>query len=255
MLPRFLTVYISLLFAAFAFDTTKEQNGSNLNTFLEESPDRKQSFVNILLPLITEQNQRILKDRGFVKDFFDKYPNSQSDVKISPSDYTRLLEIAKNYKVGSVFDKKEYLDKIDTIPASLVLSQAALESGWGTSRVSLASNNLFGQKSFGQKNNFTARDQVRYAAFDSIGDAVKSYMTNLNSHEAYKDFRKKRADSKRKNLEFTGLKAAKTLINYSEVGKDYTAMLTVMIKSYFTAYDEAKSILGGSSTASIGFIY
>jgi Bax protein len=254
MLPRFLTVYISLLFAAFAFDTNKAQKNANWNKILEESPDRKQGFVDMLLPIITEQNQQISKDREFVQLFFQKYPNYQSDVKISAADYAKLLSVAKTYKVGAVFDKKEYLDKIDTIPASLVLSQAALESGWGTSRVSHASNNLFGQKSFGSKDSFTAADQVKYAAFGSLGDAVKSYMTNLNSHEAYSDFRKKRADSKRKNLEFTGLKAAKTLMNYSEIGKEYTSMLTTMIKSYFSAYDEAKSLVTNSK-AIAGFIY
>jgi len=256
MLPRFLTVYISLLFAAFAFDSTKGQNTTSWNKLLEESPDRKQTFVNILLPLINEQNQKILKDREFIRLFFDKYPNTQSDAKISAFDYSKLIGIASSYKVGNLFDKKEYFEKIDIIPASLVLSQAALESGWGSSRVSMASNNLFGQKSFGSKNYVKAagNTNVKYAAFDSVGDAVKSYMTNLNSHEAYREFRKKRADTRLKNIDFTGLKAAKTLINYSEVGRDYTVMLSQMIKSYFGAYDEAKSIITGG-VATIGFIY
>jgi Bax protein len=255
MLPRFLTVYVSLLFAAFAFDNTKGQKEASWNRILEESPNRKQTFVNILLPLINEQNQKILKDREFITNFFEKYPNSQSDAKISAGDYAKLLEIASTYKVGALFDKKEYFEKIDTIPASLVLSQAALESGWGSSRVSLASNNLFGQKSFGAKKDIKAigNPNVKYAAFDSIADAVTSYMTNLNSHEAYREFRKKRADTRLKNIEFTGLKAAKTLINYSDAG-NYTTMLSTMIKSYFSAYDEAKSIIG-TSAATIRLIY
>jgi len=255
MLPRFLTVYVSLLFAALAFDNTKGQNGASWNKVLEESPDRKQTFVNMLLPVINEQNQKILKDREFVGNFFEKYPNTYSDAKISAADYSRLVEIASTYKVGNLFDKKEYFDKIDIIPTSLVLSQAALESGWGSSRVSLASNNLFGQKAFGAKNHIKAvgTSGVKYAAFDNIGEAVKSYMTNLNSHEAYGEFRKKRADTRRKNIEFTGLKAAKTLINYSEVG-NYTAMLSQMIKSYFGAYDEAKNIITSSATR-VGFIH
>ncbi len=255
MLPRFLTVYISLLFAAFAYDNTKNQNGTPWNKILEESPDRKQTFVNMLLPYINEQNQKILMDRDFVENFFAKYPNTQSEAKISAAEYARLLDVAKTYKVDYIFNKKEYFDKIDIIPASLVLSQAALESGWGSSRVSLASNNLFGQKSFGAKNYVKAvgSTSVKYAAFDNIGDAVKSYMTNLNSHEAYKEFRKKRADTKRKNLEFTGLKAATTLINYSEVS-NYTSMLSQMIKSYFGAYDEAKNIIS-SGALKAGFIH
>jgi len=256
MLPRFLTVYVSLLFAAFAFDNTKGQNSTSWNKLLEESSDRKQTFVSMLLPLINEQNQKILKDREFIGVFFEKYPDSRSDAKISAFDYARLIEIAKSYKVGNIFSKKEYFEKIDIIPASLVLSQAALESGWGSSRVSMASNNLFGQKSFNGTSYVKASGQtsIKYAAFDSVGDAVKSYMTNLNSHEAYREFRKKRADTRLKNIEFTGLKAAKTLINYSEVGRDYTLMLSQMIKSYFGAYDEAKTIITGSA-ATIGFIY
>ena len=255
MLPRFLTVYVSLLFAAFAYDNTKNQNGTPWNKILEESPNRKQTFVNMLLPYINEQNQKILMDRDFVEHFFFIYSNTQSEARISADEYAKLLDIAKTYKVGYIFDKKEYFDKIDIIPASLVLSQAALESGWGSSRVSMASNNLFGQKSFSSKNyvKATGNASVKYAAFDNIGDAVKSYMTNLNSHEAYKEFRKKRADTKRKNLEFTGLKAANTLINYSEVS-NYTAMLSQMIKSYFSAYDEAKNIIS-SGALKAGFIH
>lgn len=65
-------------------------------------------------------------------------------------------------------------------------------------------------------------------------------MTNLNSHEAYKEFRKKRALDRAKNNDFTGIKAAKTLINYSEVN-NYTAMLTSIIKSHFAAYDKTKN--------------
>jgi Bax protein len=240
MLPRFLTVYVSLLFAAFAFDNTKGQNSTSWNKLLEESPDRKQTFVNMLLPLINEQNQKILKDREFIGVFFEKYPDARSDAKISAFDYARLIDIAKTYKVGNIFSKKEYFEKIDIIPASLVLSQAALESGWGSSRVSMASNNLFGQKSFNGTGYVKAVGQsnIKYAAFN----------------EAYKEFRKKRADTRLKNIEFTGLKAAKTLINYSEVGRDYTIMLSQMIKSYFGAYDEAKTIITGSA-ATIGFIY
>ena len=146
MLPRFLTVYLSLVFATFATNITEPKKESGWNKQLEESNDRQQGFIKLLLPVITEQNQKILRDRTFVDTFFAKYPDYKADSKISAVDYESLMQIAKTYKVSNPFDKKEYFDKIDTIPASLVLSQAALESGWGTSKVSKASNNLFGQK-------------------------------------------------------------------------------------------------------------
>ena len=253
MLPRFLTVDLSLVFATFATNITEPKKESGWNKQLEESNDRQQGFIKLLLPVITEQNQKILRDRTFVDTFFAKYPDYKADSKISAVDYESLIQIAKTYKVSNPFDKKEYFDKIDTIPASLVLSQAALESGWGTSKVSKASNNLFGQKVYGSNRYYKAADSTRYASFDSIAQSVKSYMTNLNSHEAYLEFRKKRADTRSKNLEFTGLKAAKTLVNYSEV-KGYTASLTTLIKTYFSAYDGAKSILAGAN-AKVGFLY
>ncbi len=252
MSPKFLTIYISLLFSACLFAGTKEQNELYWNKALQESVDRKQTFVNLLLPLIEEQNQKIVNNREFVKNFFEKYPNTNVGVKIPASDYARLFALAATYKIGDIFDKKEYFEKIDTIPASLVLSQAALESGWGSSRISLNSNNLFGQKAFGAKKYLKANDSsnVKYATFDTLGEAVSSYMTNLNSHEAYKEFRKKRADTRGKNTEFTGLKAAKTLKHYSEVG-NYTAMLSQMIKSYFGGYDEVKDIIVSSANRAL----
>lgn len=244
MSPKFIMIYISLLFSACSFVGAKEQNELYWNKALKESVDRKQTFISLLLPLIDEQNQKIVDNREFIKNFFEKYPNNDVGVKIAALDYTKLLSLASTYKIEDVFNKKEYFEKIDTIPASLILSQAALESGWGSSRISLNSNNLFGQKAFGAKKYLKSNDSsnVKYAAFDTIGEAVCSYMTNLNSHGAYKEFRKKRADTRVKNTGFTGLKAAKTLKHYSETD-NYTAMLSKMIKSYFGGYDEVTNII------------
>ena len=152
------------------------------------------------------------------------------------------MSVGIKYKISDPFSKKEFDEKIDTVPVSLALSQAVLESGWGESRVEKKANNLFGQKSFTGKVELTSLDgEVKYALFDDYIDAVRSYMLNLNSHEAYKEFRGKRAKAKFDNKFFTGLSAARTLKNYSEIGREYTNMLVDLIQDKFGGFDAIKN--------------
>ena len=69
MLPRFLTVYLSLVFATFATNITEPKKESGWNKQLEESNDRQQGFIKLLLPVITEQNQKILRGSNYVRSY------------------------------------------------------------------------------------------------------------------------------------------------------------------------------------------
>jgi Bax protein len=125
--------------------------------------------------------------------------------------------------------------RADIVPVSLSLAQAASESGWGTSRFAAEGNSLFGQWSWGKGLKPTeqrAEDlgDHRVAAFGSTGQAAYAYARNLNTQEAYRDFRLKRADLRRRNLRVSGEVLVETLIRYSERGQAYVEDLKTIIR-------------------------
>lgn len=192
---------------------------------------QKEKFFEILRPLVKKENKKILKEREFVIDFFENYYKSPI---IDKEKLQKIVKIAKKYRIKNIYNKKEYLIKIDTIPESLVLAQAALESGWGKSRFAKEANNLFGEWTFG-KNGLVPQNREegkrhKIRIFKSISDSIASYMLNLNRHRAYKEFRVARYNAKISNKPFTGIKAAMTMQRYSEIGKRYNKLVSSIIK-------------------------
>jgi len=128
---------------------------------------------------------------------------------LSKSDLKFLNNISKKYRIKTA-DKHKYdlvndlLDRVDVIPNSIVLAQAANESGWGTSRFAREYNALFGEYTYNYSNGVVPllRDEGEkhlVKAFDSVDKSVQSYFNNLNSHYAYKDFREVRKIMREKN--------------------------------------------------------
>jgi uncharacterized FlgJ-related protein len=145
----------------------------------------------------------------------------------------------RDYKdVLALFDRLGYdpelLQRVDIVPPSLSLAQSATESGWGTSRFADEGNSLFGQWSWGkgltptEQRTESVGDQ-RVAAFDSTGNCALAYALNLNTQNAYRDFRLKRAELRRNNLPVSGVALAPGLIHYSERGQAYVDELTKLI--------------------------
>ena len=163
---------------------------------------------------------------------------------MSAEDQTWLAELAVRYKlIGSPDDRldsdqfPELLLRVDVIPASLSLAQAASESGWGTSRFAAEGNSLFGQWSWGKGLKPTEQQgkelgEHRVAAFGSTGAAAYAYAyaRNLNTQDAYRDFRLKRAELRRRNLLVSGVALVGTLIRYSERGQGYVEDLTTIMR-------------------------
>ena len=193
---------------------------------------QKEAFVEILLPLIQTENQKIKKLREQIINTFNDPFYLLNKKKI-----TFLLQIAKKYKIKTL-NKDEFLKKIDTIPPSLALSQAAIESGWGKSRFVKEANNIFGHWTYSNKGlkpkskheHITIDYSIRI--FPSLEDSIKAYMRNLNTNLAYKDFRELRYQYKKDNKKFTGLIAADTMINYSQKKEEYVELLKKLIKSH-----------------------
>ncbi len=192
---------------------------------------QKMKFFEILKPLVEKENEKIEKERAFVEDFFKKY---RDNPLMDDKSLERLAKIAQKYRIKDFYNEEEYLKKIDTIPVSLVLAQAALESGWGKSRFAKEANNLFGEWTFG-KDGIVPKKRApgkrhKIKKFKSIEDSIASYMLNLNRHQAYKEFRLARYLIKRNGGHFSGLQAAMTMQRYSQLGKRYNHLLASIIK-------------------------
>ena len=146
----------------------------------------------------------------------------------------RLIKISKKYRIKQMYNEHEYLEKIDLIPVSLVLAQSAVESAWGDSRFAREGNNLFGEWTWGKKGIIPegrdANATHRLRIFDTLDDSIARYMLNLNRHYSYKEFRSLRAEKRSHGEPFTGLEAAETMGNYSQMREVYTRLISKVIK-------------------------
>jgi Bax protein len=155
-----------------------------------------------------------------------------------------LDELAAAYGLESM-DFDELLNRLEIVPPSLAIAQAAAESGWGTSRFAHQGNALFGQRVWGEGGlaplKREAADGVKVRAFDDLLDAVRSYTFNLNSHEAYAEFREWRTKLRRAGRPLSGLQLASHLRRYSEQGPEYVKFIETLIRTNgLEAFDGAR---------------
>jgi Bax protein len=187
---------------------------------------KKETFIKIVLPLIVAENEKILDDRLKLKKISSRKITTDEEK-------TWLRQKFLEYKVkkGSMSDLR---NRMDIIPASIALAQAAKESGWGTSRFALEGNAIFGQWTWsGQGIEPLLRDKTKkhkILRFPILRASVKSYKNNLNTHKSYVKFREKRSEMRQKNKKINGLELTETLKNYEETGSEYTKILEQIIK-------------------------
>ncbi len=221
---------------------------------IKETQKQKKVFVQILYPLVVRAEERIKKERAFVVNFFDKLESGRI---VTPIEQQRLEALAKTYRIKKIYDKEAYLKKIDTIPVSLVLAQASIESNWGKSRFAREANNLFGEWTWG-KRGIVPRHRApgkthKIKIFDSLEDSIASYMRNLNRHWAYAEFREARYSARKAGKPFDGFTAAAYLLRYSELREKYTRMVQEAIaKNDWNLYDgenATPSVPHGNETA------
>ena len=186
---------------------------------------KKETFLKIVLPLVVAENEKILDDREKLKTLTEKKFTSDAEKQWLRQ---KLLE----YKVKKG-DLKELMFRMDTIPVSIALAQAAKESGWGTSRFALEGNAIFGQWTWdGQGIAPLKRDgdkNHKILKFPILRASVKAYKNNLNTHKSYSKFREKRQQLRSKNKNITGLALTDTLKNYAQTGSEYTKILNQII--------------------------
>ena len=186
---------------------------------------KKETFIKIVLPLIVAENEKILDDREKLKIISKKKFTTELEKQWLRQ---KLLE----YKVKKG-DINQLMIRMDIIPVSIALAQAAKESGWGTSRFALEGNAIFGQWTWdGQGIAPLKRDSDKnhkILKFPILRASVKAYKNNLNTHKSYVKFRDKRRKLREKNLVITGLVLSDTLKSYAQTGSEYTKILNQII--------------------------
>ena len=186
---------------------------------------KKETFIKIVLPLVVAENEKISSDREKLKILSLKKFTTDLEKQWLRQ---KLLE----YKVKKS-DLGELMIRMDIVPASLALAQAAKESGWGTSRFALEGNALFGQWTWNGKGIAPLdRDndkKHKILKFPILRASVKAYQNNLNTHKSYLKFREKRSQLREKNKIIAGLALTSTLNNYAQTGTTYTKILNQII--------------------------
>lgn len=187
---------------------------------IEKSPVYVSNFFRTIYPVINQTNIEIKKDRTKLLYIMSKH-------QITDEENIWLKTKMAEYKAKDINDLK---NRIDVVPASLAMAQAAIESQWGKSELSKA-NNVFGQKA--SRGSITiGNDGSQYSAFDDIASGVKSYMMNINTHPAYENLRNIRHTERVRNKPISGESLANGLKKYSSRAGDYVKQVKNFIKQY-----------------------
>ena len=204
---------------------------------IENTKERKELFIQIILPLVIKENNNIKLDRIKLFGVLNKSKNTNNE--------KNWLE--KKFKQYGVINKDLSTLKIrlDEIPISMAIAQAAKETGWGTSRFAQEGNALFGQWTWtgeGIKPAGADDDSThKVMKFKVLQASVKAYHRNLNTHSSYKEFRSARAQLRDEGKELDSLILTKYLDRYAETGKEYVKILQQIIKqNQLTDFDDAR---------------
>ena len=204
---------------------------------IESSKKRKNLFIQIILPLILEENNLILLDRKKLFSILNKNKNSKKEINWLNRKFRQYGVLNKDIPTLKV--------RMDIVPVSLAIAQAAKETGWGTSRFALEGNALFGQWTW-------SGDGIKPAGADSdtkhkvmkfrvLKASVRAYQRNLNTHSSYKNFRQLRAQLRDDSASLDSLLLADQLDNYAETGKEYTKILKQIInQNSLKDFDDVK---------------
>ena len=204
--------------------------------------DKKRAFFRLLGPLVLHANELIDSDRQQAQSIVEALRAGETP---GAKELAFLQETAIAYKVAK--DKNEFditdpalqdelLRRVDTLPPSLVLAQAAEESGWGTSRFAVKGNALFGMWTWGEEGIRPEQQRAEHgdhkiASYETPLQSVTAYMRNLNTHRSYETLRARRAELRRSGAKVTGWELAKTLTQYSERGQAYVDSLHGLMKT------------------------
>ena len=203
---------------------------------IKSTKTKKDTFIKIVMPLIIDENNKILENRKKLFKILSK-PNNTRGEKVW------LKRRFEDYSIKNE-DVTELKIRMDIVPVSIAIAQAAKESGWGTSRFALEGNAMFGQWTWG-KQGIAPLDREKNKGhkilkFPILRSSVQAYKNNLNTHNGYREFREKRAELRKLNKKISGLELVKYLHNYAATGSEYTKILEKIIdQNELTDFDGA----------------
>ena len=206
-------------------------------TMIEDTKKRKNFFIQIVLPLIVKENNNIRLDRKTLFKIINKNNNTLAEKQWLEKKY-------KQYGINSR-DLSTLKIRMDEIPVSLAIAQAAKETGWGTSRFAQEGNALFGQWTWSgeglKPKDADASEVHKVMKFNVLQASVRAYQRNLNTHSTYKNFRKARAEFRDANLPLDSIKLSEYLNKYAEIGSQYVEVLQkIIMQNKLKDFDDAK---------------
>ena len=206
-------------------------------SMIENTKKRKEFFIQIILPLILKENNNIAIDRKRLFKIINKSNNTVLEKKWLDKKYKQYGIPSKDLSVLKI--------RMDEIPVSLAIAQAAKETGWGTSRFAQEGNALFGQWTWsgeGLKPKDADKDEGhKVMKFNVLQASVRAYQRNLNTHSSYNEFRKARAKLRDLGKDLDSLLLAQYLNEYAETGEQYVDVLQKIIKqNNLKDFDDAK---------------
>jgi len=193
---------------------------------IENTTERKEFFIQIILPLILEENNNIKLDRKRLFSIINKSNNTDLEKKWLDKKFKQYGIPSKDLSILKI--------RMDEVPVSLALAQAAKETGWGTSRFAQEGNALFGQWTWsgeGLKPKEADEDEGhKVMKFNILQASVRAYQRNLNTHKTYKEFRQARAQLRDEGKELDSIILSQYLDKYAETGQQYVKILRQIIE-------------------------
>jgi len=204
---------------------------------IESVKKRKNLFIQIILPLILEENNIIKWERKKLFSMLNRSNNTNAEKKWLNNKFKQYGVVNKDLSTLKI--------RMDVIPVSLAIAQAAKETGWGTSRFALEGNALFGQWTWtgeGMKPAAASSEtKHKVMKFKILKSSIRAYQRNLNTHSGYKEFRTTRAELRDNNQKLDSLILANYLDKYAETGNEYIKILKKIIKqNNLTDFDDVK---------------
>ena len=204
---------------------------------IENTKKRKNLFIQIILPLVIKENNNIKFDRIKLFSILNKSKNTKKEKNWINLKFKQYGVVNKDLSTLKI--------RMDEVPVSMAIAQAAKETGWGTSRFAQEGNALFGQWTWsgeGIKPSDADDDSThKVMKFNILQASVRAYQRNLNTHSSYKDFRIARAELRDRGQKLDSMLLSEHLVKYAETGKQYVKILQQIIRqNNLTDFDDAK---------------
>ena len=204
---------------------------------IENTKKRKDLFIQIILPLVINENNNIKLDRINLFNILNKNKNTKTEQEWLNVKFKQYGVVNKDLSTLKI--------RMDEVPVSMAIAQAAKETGWGTSRFAQEGNALFGQWTWSGEGikpaNAEDDSTHKVMRFKILQASVKAYQRNLNTHSSYKDFRSARAELRDEGKKLDSMILTEYLDKYAETGKEYVKILQQIIRQNdLTDFDDAK---------------